>query len=196
MYTFVRYLVKIFFKIFYRVKYYGLENIPEEGGYLLCANHVTGMDMFYIGVQLKRRVHWMAKSELFDIPVLSGIIKWFGAYPLTRGKADLKAAKSTLEYLEQGEIVGIFPQGTRTFNKDISKIKPKQGVAKFAAESGKPIFPVGIDGRARIFSKVNIVYGKPFYLDVEEGKKYTKVEYLEMSQKIMDNIYKMIEDVK
>jgi len=191
-----RFLVKIYIKIFYRVKYYGVENIPQEGGYLLCSNHVTGMDMFFMGVKIKRKVHWMAKAELFKIPVVNWLIRLLGAFPVERGKGDTRAAKTTLDLLAEGKIVGIFPQGTRTKNKDISKIKVRHGAARFAIESGKPIFPVGISGGEKLFSEVNVVYGKPYCLEYEPGKNYTKSDYAAMSEKIMEKIYEMIKDVE
>ena len=195
-FKFAKFLAHLYIKIFYRVKYYGLENIPGEGGYLLCSNHVTGMDMLFLGVKIKRMVNWMAKAELFKIPVIGWLIRLLGAFPVERGKGDMRAARSTLDLLEQGKIVGIFPQGTRTKNKDISKIKVRHGAARFAIESGKPIFPVGISGGERLFSKVKVVYGKPYYLDYDPNKKYTKKEYTILSENIMSDIYKLIKDVE
>ncbi len=190
----IRFVMKIFMSLFYRVKYYGVENIPEEGGYLLCCNHISDLDVIVIGLKIKRKVHWMAKEELFKVPVLAQLIKKLGAYPVARGKGDDRAKQKTMDLLKEEKIVGIFPQGTRTKGKNKDEIKAKYGAAKFAIESGKPVFPVGISGGEKLFSRINLVYGKPYVIEGEEGKEYTKDDYQRISQKIVDDIYKMLED--
>lgn len=82
----VRILVTTYFKLFYRVEVKGLENVPEKGPVLLCANHLGQMDMFFIGYKLNRLVRWVAKAELFKNPLLSAVITWLGAVPINRGK--------------------------------------------------------------------------------------------------------------
>ena len=196
MYRFCVFLVSIYIKLFYRIKFYGTENIPKDGVFIVCSNHVSGMDMLYIGCKVVRKVHWMAKAELFKIPFLKQLITAFGAYPIKRGTGDLSAVRTTMELLKDGKIVGIFPQGTRTTGKDISQIKVRHGAAMFSVEADVPVLPVAIEGGNKLFSKGVVVFGKPYKLPIESERKYTKTDYTEMSKSIIDNIYKMLEDTK
>ena len=132
----------------------------------------------------------MAKQELFKIPLLSGIIYALGAYPVNRGKGDINSAKTTLNLLNDGKAVGIFPEGTRR-NKSKKKVKPKYGAILFALESGAPIVPVGIFGNYRLFSKLKVVYGKPVYLPYEPGDKVVKAEMQKMAEDLMEKIYSL-----
>lgn len=177
-YGFLRAIITTFFDLFYRVSIIGIENVPVEGPVLLCANHIAEMDMFFIGYRLKRLVRYMAKEELFRIPLVSSFIKSLGAFPVKRGKGDVGAIKTALKLLEEGHIVGIFPEGTRLKNKKGKNIKAKPGAALLAQKSGAPILPVAISGRYRPFSKIKVVFGKPFTLDLDKNTKYTNSELL------------------
>lgn len=188
-----RVFVKLFFFLFYRVKIIGLDNVPKEGAAILCANHVGEMDMFFIGYKVKRLVRYMAKSELFKIPILSPLIKFLGAFPVKRGKADVEAIKTALRLLDEGHIVGIFPEGTRLKNKKGKTVKAKPGAALLAQKSGAPILPVAVEGKYRPFSKIKIVFGKPFSLDLDKDKKYTNNELVEISENIMKKVYALTE---
>jgi len=189
-----RVFVKLFFFLFYRVKIIGLDNVPKEGAAILCANHVGEMDMFFIGYKVKRLVRYMAKSELFKIPILSPLIKFLGAFPVKRGKADVEAIKTALRLLDEGHIVGIFPEGTRLKNKKGKTVKAKPGAALLAQKSGAPILPVAVEGKYRPFSKIKIVFGKPFSLDLDKDKKYTNNELVVISEGIMKRVYSLLEE--
>lgn len=188
----IRFIVRVFINIFYKAELVGLENIPKSGSALLCANHVHEMDMFFIGYKSKRLIHYMAKEELFKIPVLSGLVTWLGAFPVTRGKADVGAIKTALKLLEEGHIVGIFPEGTRTKGKQKGTVSIKRGVAMIAISSGAPIIPVSINASYRLFSKVRVVFGKPYYLDVEKDKKYSTEEMNDIARGIMERVYSAV----
>jgi len=190
----LRVIVKIVFAILYRVEVIGKENVPESGPLILCANHNGEMDMFFIGYKINRLVRYMAKEELFRIPLLSGIIKWLGAFPVKRGKADVEAIKTSLRILENNEILGIFPEGTRMRNKDAKSVRIKPGVALLAQKSGAPIIPVAISGRYRPFSRIKVVFGKPFTIDLDKDKKYTNSELSEIAKDIMSKVYALMED--
>jgi len=192
----VRLILIIFFGLFYKVEVKGLENVPEKGPVLLCANHLGMMDMFFIGYRIKPLVRWVAKEELFKNPILAAVITKLGAIPIKRGKTDVSSAKRIFRLLDEGEIVGIFPEGTRTRGKDRSKIVVKPAFVKYALESGAPVLPVGLQGTYKPFSKVKVIFGKPFYLETEnvKDKKYTKEELSVYSKKIMDSIYGLLEE--
>jgi len=190
-YAFLCRLSKLYFKLFYRVSFQGVENVPKEGAIIICSNHISLLDMFLFAPHLyPRKIHFMAKQELFKIPVLSGIVNALGAYPVNRGKGDLQSAKTTLKLLNEGKAVGIFPEGTRR-NKSKKKVKPKYGAVLFALESGAPIVPVGIFGNYRLFSKLKVVYGKPFNLPYKTGEKVAKEEMQKIAEELMEKIYSL-----
>lgn len=181
------------FSLFYRVEIIGLENIPSEGGAILCANHRSQLDMLFLCYRLKRWVFWMAKDELFKIPVLGKFFLALGAFPVKRGKGDVGSIKASYKLLEEGKILGIFPQGTRVKNHTKGEVKIKSGAAMIAIGSRVPIIPAAIVGGYLPFTKINIIYGKPFYPSVEEGKKHTKEDLRKISQEIMEKIYSLME---
>ena len=189
-YWFVAGLCRIFFSVFFRVEYKGLENVPKEGPLIVCCNHISLLDMFLFGHRIPRKVYFMAKKELFRIPVLNTIIKALGAFPVNRGHGDLNAAKTTLQLLNEGKAVGIFPEGTRS-KKAKARVKPKSGAVLFALESGAPILPVGIFGNYRIFSKIRVVYGKPFRIERNKDEKAAKADLQKMAEDLMDKIYSL-----
>lgn len=189
-YWFVANLCRIFFSVFFRVDYKGLENVPKEGPLIVCCNHISLLDMFLFAHRIPRKVHFMAKKELFSIPLVNIAVKALGAFPVNRGHGDLNAAKTTLQLLKEGKAVGIFPEGTRR-NKIKGRVKPKSGAVLFALESDATILPVGIFGDYRIFSKIKVVYGKPYKLEWDNSEKATKSDLQNMVDDLMDRIYSL-----
>ncbi len=193
MFRFTKIVCSIFFGLFYRVKITGIENIPEKGAALLCANHIGQMDMFFFGYRLKRMVHYMAKEELFRNPIISAVIRSLGTFSVKRGKADVGAVRTALKLLEEGEIVGIFPEATRTKGKNPDEIKVKPGASMIAINAGVPIIPVAIAGSYKPFTEVRVVFGKPFRLDADRNKKYDSEELRRMSVELMKKVYSLLE---
>lgn len=190
----VKSLLRIYFRIFYRVEIKGMENIPEKGGLILCANHVGELDMFFIGYKMKRLVHFMAKAELFESSLLAWFFRGVGAFPVKRGTGDIGAAKAVYKLLRDGKIVGILPEGTRTRGKDMKDIKVKGGAALFAHSAGVPILPAGVKGSYKLFSRVKVVFGKPYLIEGEQGRKLSAEELQNASDDIMHRIYKLLEE--
>lgn len=186
--------VKIVFSLLYRVKIIDMQNLPQTGPLILCANHNGEMDMFFIGYKLKRLVRYMAKEELFKNRLLAGFFRWLGAFPVKRGKADVEAIKTSLRLLENNEILGIFPEGTRMKKKAAKAVRVKPGIALIAQKSGAPIIPVAVSGKYRPFSKIKVVFGKPFSIDLDKNKKYTNSELVEISESIMSKVYALLEE--
>ena len=118
-------------RIFGRWKVLGRENVPTTGGALLCANHVSYIDPPALGGGCPRPVRFMAKSELFKLPVLGFLIRRVGAFPVKRGTADRTALRKAVELLESGEIVGMFPEGTRSLDGKLQE--PELGVGMIAS---------------------------------------------------------------
>ncbi len=138
------------------------ENEPE-GGALVCSNHLAASDPVIIGASLKRQVSFMAKKELFRIPVLSLIIRALGAFPVNRGNIDIVSVKHSIKLLGEGNMVGIFPQGTRQNGKYLRDTSPKSGVGMILARSDADVLPVAIitkDNDRKKHNKVYIVLGQ------------------------------------
>lgn len=190
----VKFCLKIYFGIFYRVEIKGLDNIPKEGGIILCSNHIGSIDMFFVGYKVKRLIHFMAKAELFENAIVGWFLTNVGAFPVKRGTGDIGAAKAVYKLLRSGEIVGILPEGTRTKGKDKSQIKTKSGAAMFACSADVPVLPVGISGSLKLFSKVKVKIGQPYKLRNKEDGKPTQEELDMLSEDIMAKIYALVEE--
>ena len=193
MLKFAKVISRILFGIFFRVELVNKHYVPEKGSALICANHKSQLDMFFLGYKLKRCIHYIAKEELFRNPLLGAVMRSLGAFPVKRGSGDVKAIRTGLDLLEKGHIIGIFPEGTRRKGKSRGEMKIKPGSAMFAIKSGVAIIPVALEGSYKIFSRVRVIFGKPFYLDVDKNKKYTVEEMTQISRDIMDKVYSLME---
>ena len=185
----IKFIFKIFARIMYRPKILGKENLPEEGGALLCPNHVHNLDAAIIVAMFKRKVNVLAKEELFKNKFLCWIADLFGIYPVKREKADMQAIKISLKLLKKDELLLIFPEGTR--NGMAKGVKPKNGAVLIAATANKPIIPIGIQGSFKPFTKVIINIGKPIdYSNAREEAK-DKEEASKLTRKLMEKIVKL-----
>ncbi|OMF73094.1 lysophospholipid acyltransferase family protein [Paenibacillus glucanolyticus] len=167
IYLFCRAVVRGLFAILYRFESVGVHNIPSEGGVLICSNHISIRDPISVGIHVKRQVKFMAKAELFKIPVFGWLVRQLGAFPVKRGGVSKESIKMALTILRSGEIMGIFPEGTR--NSDATAAK--RGAASFALRSGATVIPAAIIGDYKLFRKVKIIYGAPVDLSQFEGDK-------------------------
>ncbi len=139
------------FHAYFRGEIYGAENVPQSGPVVVVSNHASYFDPPIVSMCVRRPVAYMAKEELFNIPILGQAIKLYGAYPVSRGNADRTAIRSALEYLNNGWAVGVFLQGTRTPDGRITD--PKRGALLLAAKAKAPILPVSLWGTEGILEK-------------------------------------------
>lgn len=169
---FVKWCVKIFTLIVFRVKTYGKENIEEGKPYIMCANHISNWDALTIYTATKREMYVMAKEEMF----VNKFVHWFGrkmnVFPVKRGKQDIESIKKSLKVLKDNKILLIFPEGTRHGMEKNGKIQ--NGPAYLAARSGVEVLPVRIEGNFKLFKKVKIHYGKPLDFSKYQSKKPEK----------------------
>ena len=180
MRAFARLITKIIFKILFKVEVINLSKVPVEGSALVCANHNTILDMFFLGYKLKRWIHWMAKEELFRNPIAAYVLRKLGAFSIKRGRGDVSSIKNAYKLLEDGKLVGIFPHGTRIVSTNIEKAKVKPGAVMIAVNAGVPIIPATVSGSNKLFSKMRIIFGDPFYIENKE-EIVTKEEIAELS---------------
>lgn len=180
-------IVRPFVGLYYPMKFYGRENIPE-GGALVCGNHSSAIDPFFLAFALgkKRPICAMAKESLLKIPVIGYLLKLVGTFAVKRGASDIHAVKYAMERLKEGEYVALFPEGTRVKSREEGE--PKTGAAMLACRTGVPVLPVYIPMKKRVL-RINKVYiGEPLYFK-PAGKRATAEEYEEMTACLMDAIY-------
>ena len=184
----IKSIARAYISVFYKVRVEGIKNFPCEGAIVLCANHTFIKDLILIGSIAPRKIHWMAKVELFRIPVFGVLIKALGAFPVNRGAHDRNSIRIVYNVLRSGAPLGIFPEGTRVLDPNL---RPpfKRGFVSFAAGSGAAILPVALRyengplGRGRLFSKVIVFFGETIQL--EEGRKYNRNELDALADSIM-----------
>ncbi|WP_209122573.1 1-acyl-sn-glycerol-3-phosphate acyltransferase [Alkalihalobacillus sp. BA299] len=163
LYVLGRGLCRTFFSATYRVETIGLENIPNEGPVILCSNHIHNFDPPFLGSYVPRKVHYMAKAELFKVPVLGRAVSAVGAFPVKRGSGDKQALKLGLKVLKDGGALGLFPEGTRS--KDGKLGKGLAGAGFFALRSDAVVIPCAIIGSYKPYSKLRVIYGEPLEME-------------------------------
>ena len=151
-------IVRGFFKLIYRVEVEGIDKIPVNKGFIVAPNHLSNLDPPILGVFLPLRMSYMAKEELFKIPLFGRLIRALGAFPVKRGGKDLAAIKTAVSLLKSGKCIMIFPEGKRSRTPGVLS-EGKQGTVMIAAKAGVGILPVGINASYRPWSKIKIQSG-------------------------------------
>ncbi|MFD1707122.1 lysophospholipid acyltransferase family protein [Siminovitchia sediminis] len=188
LYSFAKTVVKSIFKPLYRIEVIGRENFPSTGGVLLCSNHISNLDPPVVGITCPRPVCFMAKEELFNAPILKSLLPGLKAFPVKRGMSDRGALRTGLALLKDGEVLGLFPEGTRSKTGQLGK--GMAGAGFFALRSEAAVVPCAVIGSYIPLRKTKVVYGKP--IDFTKLKE-EKVSAEEATEKIMDEIRKLIE---
>jgi 1-acyl-sn-glycerol-3-phosphate acyltransferase len=198
LYWFARFVVRSFIKLFNSWDITGAENLPEKGPVVLVANHVSQWDPPILGCSVNRVVHFMAKEELFKIPILGKLLLALQAIPVKRGKPDRKAMRIALKYLNEGEVLGVFPEGTRS--KTASLLPFQQGAALFALKTGACIVPVGLLGTRGTFpnslrGRIQVRIGKPLIVDsAPEQGKISSEDLEKVTRQIEESIFQLIKE--
>ena len=165
-------------KPLYRIQVIGKENFPKDSGVLLCSNHIDNLDPPVVGLTAPRPVHFMAKEELFQQPILKSILPNVHAFPVKRGLSDRQAIRKALELLRTGQVVGMFPEGTRSKTGEIGK--GLTGAGFFALKGEALVMPCAIIGPYRPFKKLKVVYGKPIDMTPYRERKASAEEATEV----------------
>ena len=169
----------------------GRDNLPTEGGFLVVSNHTSYWDPVAVGCAINPRIHYMAKAELFRIPILRNLITAFGAFPVHREKADRQAIRTALKLLEEGKVVGIFPEGTRSHSGKL--LQPNLGAAMLAVKAQVPVIPIAILGSKGFLGGLKLRIGKPIYLENRQEGQTSKQIVEAGTEKIMSEIFSLMQ---
>lgn len=196
LYTFVRTLLPWFFRLLMPGRVLHAEYMPQQGGVVLCCNHASMTDPVRLAYSLRRQIFFMAKKELFHNKFVSAVITALGAFPVARGRGDKQAISTAARLLRDGNVLGIFIEGTRS--RDGSLLRPKPGAVLLAYRNNVPILPCCITakdgGVPGPFRKSLISFGKPIYpekLGIQDG---TPSELRSASRMIMEKIAELREE--
>lgn len=189
-YKFVHLVLSPLITLLFLKKAEGTENLPEEGGYVLCANHLSACDPVFLASRLPRRhrIAIIAKKELFDIKLLKPLIVALGAFPVDRGQADIAAIRTSMQVLKEGKALMIFPQGTRS--KDNTPTPMLPGASMIALRANVPVIPAYIDGPYRLLRRTRVCFGAP--IDFSDfGRRCDKDTLEKATERIADAVWSM-----
>jgi len=164
LYGFFRTLQVIFFPL----SCAGLEKVPE-GGAIICANHTSYLDPILLALALTKKHHlyFMAKKELFSIPVIGYLMRAIGAFPVNRRTNDVSAVRTAMGILKDGEKLMLFPEGTRVAANDA--VAAKAGAIRLASKRKAPLVPVHVPRKKILFRRIRITVGEPYFVDDSGG---------------------------
>ena len=180
-------LIWPFFNLIHPLRVIGRENIPE-GPVVICPNHTTIGDPFYVVYAFGRHypVRAMAKIQIMRVPVIGWFLSKAGVFGVDRGHADMKAVKTALKFLKDGNKLLLFPEGTRV--REGEDVAAKTGAAMFATRTGAPLMPIYIQKKKRLFARNVVVIGQP-YQPQYAGRKPTPDELDAITAQLMDKIH-------
>lgn len=187
LYWFFRWVFVLIFRFFYRWEVSGRENIPLTGSFIICSNHISWWDPPLVGSLVSHQpVYFMAKEELFQLPVFGSIMRKIHAFPVKRDSADRRAIRTALDVLKGGNILGLFPEGTRSKTDEL--LPPQPGVGMIAIKSEAAVLPVGITGPYKLFRPVRVKIGKPLQFQEHYGQKARTEHFEQVAATIMSEI--------
>ncbi len=202
-YIILNFFIRNFLKVLYRVRIYDFDKIPQEGKLIICSNHMSFIDPVVIGTNIPRYIYFMAKRELFDMRILGPLIAFLNAFPVNRTASDRSSIRTALNVLADGQMLALFPEGTRSVKGEIRE--GKKGVGLLAILSGAPIVPIAISGANKIiqkphkrvfFPQIKIIAGDK--IDVEKiVKKYGRKKAVAIIvDRVMDSIKALYEKIR
>lgn len=193
IYSCARFTIECILRVVWRARATGRENVPMHGPLIVAANHVSYLDPPLLGAFCPRRISYMAKKELFDVPIFGGALRSVGAYPVSRDGSARAAIKRSLDVLQSGEAIGIFPEGTRNLD---GSAQVHNGVALLASMADCPVVPAALSGTADAgkLARMRVSYGKPMRLPA--GRKATRDDLHAFSENVMRAIRALAEDAR
>lgn len=186
LYRFIRAVIRPICFILFPRRSHGKENLPKDGPLIVCSNHISLVDPVFLGLDFQQPLHFIAKKEVCNAPIIGPILRAIGAFPVDRDAQDLKAIRTCMSVLKQGNTLGIFPEGTRIINGKTSEAKA--GIALIAKRAKAPLVMAHIvpkKGRVKPFCITDVYYSEVVTYDRLCGD----ADYQSASQKILDAIY-------
>jgi 1-acyl-sn-glycerol-3-phosphate acyltransferase len=195
----LRFTTTWFISLYFQTKGIGIENIPESGPFVVVSNHASFLDPYLIGyTSTEREVGFMAKEELFRVPLFGSIIKYCGAFPVKRGGHDAEAIQQFHDFLHSGKPLVIFLEGTRTLNGELQPAK--KGVGMLLYNAKVPVIPAYIDGTFKCWPKgkllprpghTSVNYGPAVSLEDLYREKADKTTYRKIADRLIEEITKL-----
>lgn len=200
-YRFVKTVATPLVKLVIRYRKVGIENIPKNGGFILCCNHTSMIDIAAMVIICPRMIRFMAKEELFKNPLLGWFFRHMGGFPIARGKGDTDAMELAEKIVREGGVLGIFPEGTRTKEPDGHPGRGKAGAALIASETGADVLPAcirydGFDGKVHLFRPTHVHFGEIIKNEQLKIEDNDRAQIRRASETIMGTITKMWEGVQ
>ncbi len=189
VYRLTWWFAKLLDKIYFNTRFFGLENIPSDGNYIIAANHLSYVDPFILGISQRKPFTFVAKDTLFKNKFSGFYLLRLGVIPIKRESSDFRALRETIRRLKQGSSVVLFPEGTRLGNEK----DPQPGVGFLAVKSGVPVIPAYIEDSDKVLPPgakwfrrypVKVYFGKPIHFKEHQS-------YPEIAEEIMRNIYSL-----
>lgn len=189
LYRIARGILRPIFRLLYNVQVEGAENLPKTGPLIICANHTSAIDPIILAISMPyKKIYSMAKAELFKNKLFAYLLDKIYVFPVKRGEADLKSIKTSLKVLKDGQIMGIFPEGTRNRS---GEVKAEPGVAMIAVKAHSQVLPVAIVSNYKLFNRTWVKIGKPIALEQYYDQKLQNEDYHNISIEIMQKINQM-----
>ena len=189
----VKGFANIGFRLLYKIDIKGLENIPVEGGAILCSNHIHALDSVLYVTRVKRMIYAMGKEELFNTKFKNWFMYSMGVFPVKRDSvASEEAINIAVQHLNEKDLLMLFPEGTR--NGLEKGVKPKRGVALIALRAKVPVIPMAMEGSFKPFSKIKIRIGKPMEFTEyypPEGEKINPRNLITITNAVMDKVIEL-----
>lgn len=202
VYRVVRPIVVAICRVLWRVRLVGKENLPHDGGFILAPSHRSMMDIPFAAVVTTRRIRFMGKKSVFAVPVVGTIFRWLGGFPVARDGTDRKAVRDSVEMLRAGEVLCVYPEGTRQRGPKIQPLQP--GAAYLALRGGVPVIPVGMAGTEEImrtskdpfprFGRVDLVVGAPIVPEELAGSLVPRDRVDALSARLADEMQHVLDD--
>lgn len=187
LYNSLKIVAKVVFKLIYKIDIVNKKEVPNEGRFILCSNHIHVLDPVLLAAFIPRQISWMGKKELFENKIMAYLLNRLGVFPVDRNEPDLSTIKNSIRILKSENVLGIFPEGTRV--KEMNLENAKAGIALISIKSKSPVLPIYIEGDYKPFSKIKIYVGEPIDFSHSYDKKLTTEDYKEFSQEILKSIY-------
>lgn len=181
--------------LLFDLKVFGLENVPKHGGAIIASNHQSYLDPVLLGVRLGRPISYLAKSQLFKNPLFSWLIRSLHAFPVKQGAGDIGAMKESIRRVQEGHLLTVFPEGTRTETGDLQPIQP--GVALIVRRAGVPIIPAVIDGAFEAFGPdQKVLRPWPILLSYGPAMKFDGLKGEQITELIDQTFHRMRDDLR